>query len=311
MKRSYLVGLFLMISLFAFLMTGCGIWTYIYGDSFHASRSKPRKASSGGKSTLRLKVLTAPLIDMAGLEDNKAEGLGETLETLLKKDGSLLIVPLTGYESPRTSAASSDLGVFVDPALIKEAEEMGMNILITQVLEPLNYTAKKRGIWPFTKLKGFYDVSMVVNAVDIVKGTVVLSLRETEKIKIGPVPEGEEAPPSLNEEILKEVLYDIQKRQSSELLDFLDNYGWRGTISMSEDRIRIKGGEDIGVTTGSIFEVFGKGEPIKNINGKEYYISGTKAGEIRVTDVMEDQSFAVPVGNNVFEDGQIISLKSE
>ena len=311
MKRSYLAGTFIIILLFILCITGCSTLRPLYGDRFHISRSKPRASSHGEKSLLRKKVLIAPVINIAGLKDEKAGQLSETWLNLLKEDNSLLVTQLTGFESPQLVSKSSGLGVFTDPVIIKKAEEMGMNTLVTLILEPLNYTAKKGFIWPFNKVKGEYDVTMVVNAVDITSGTVIYSYKESEKIKIGKVPEGQETPIPLDTGALDNVLYELQKRQSSALLDVLAGQLWTGKILHDEGKIRINGGKDIGITAGSVFEVFNKGEGIESLTGASYYIDGPKTGEIKVTEVTADHSFAVPTEEKIFEDGLIIALKSE
>jgi len=263
----------------------------------------------GGKPALKKRALISPVINRAGINDGKAARLTEAWINLFKEDNSLSIIPLTVSESSILDITPSDPEVIINPALIKKTEEMGINTLITCTLDSLNYTAKKRGIWPFRKLKGEYDVSMVLNAVDIIKGTIILSLKETVKIKIGQVPEGQETPPVIDDKILDDTLIGMQNILSSELLDILRGQEWRGKVIRDGEKIKINGGADIGITQGSVFEVFGKGEAIKSVNGKNYFIAGPKAGEIRVTDVMKDSSIAIPLEGKSFEDGQIIMFK--
>jgi hypothetical protein len=299
MERSYFAKLAIAALVFIFLSTtGCS-----------TLKSISPGMSSGDKSALKKKVLVAPVINMAGLTDQKAAQLTEMWLDLLKKDDSLSVTLLTGFKS--SQVASSERGVVTDPELIRKAGEMGMNILVTHILEPLNYTAKKRGIWPFRKLKGEYEVAMLVNSVDIINGTLIVSSRDTDAIKMGPVPEGQKTPPSWGEEALDKVLKDLQESQASTLLDTLANQEWMGKITLDGVKIRITGGSDIGITKGSIFEVFGRGEPVTSITGKEFYVLGMKVGEISVTDVFEDHSFAAPLENKVFENGQIITLKAK
>jgi len=310
MKRPYLAYLFLIMLILILCAPGCGTLKSVYGDRFHIARSKPGKTSRNEKSVLRKKVLVAPLVNMAGLKDEKAVSLTEAFAQLLKKDNALLITILTGFESAQSTAESAEMGVVADQALIKKAGEKGMNILVTSVLEPLSYTANKGIIWPFNKFKGEYDVSIVVAAVEVTSGTLIFSYRESEKIEMGEVPEKDKTPVPLAEETLNEVLHDLQQRQSSALLEVLEDQAWSGKITKDGEKIRISGGKDIGITAGNLFDVFGKTEPVKSIGGREYYIEGPKTGEIKVTDVMDDYSLAVPLGEGI-EDGQIITLKSE
>jgi hypothetical protein len=309
MRKTFLAGLFMTILIFTLFSAGCSILRPIYGDTFHISRSKPGKITHSEASILKKKVIIAPLINMAGLKDEKAAMLTEAFSKLLKEDNTLLVTTLKGFESGR-SADSIEKGITIDPALIKKAAEMGMNILVTAALEPLHYTAEKGIIWPFNKFKGEYDVSMLVNALDVTTDTVIYSFRVSEKIKMGEVPEKDKTPVPLAEETLNSVLAELQRRQSSELLEVLSNRAWRGVIARDGEKIRISGGRDIGINVGNIFDVFGKTEALKSAASEEYYVEGPKAGEIRVTEVLEDHSFAVPLGEDI-KDGQIIALESK
>ncbi len=71
----------------------------------------------------------------------------------------------------------------------------------------------------------------------------------------------------------------------------------------------INGGKDIGVTEGSIFEVFDKGEPIQSINGKDYFYLGMKVAEVRAEEVMQKYTLAAPLNNERLIDGQLVRLK--
>jgi hypothetical protein len=301
MERSFFAKLAIAVLIFTSLyMTGCATLKSISPGGF-----------SGNKSGLKKKVLVAPVINMAGINDQKAAQLTETLLNLLKKDDSLSVTLITELKNSQSAVTSSERGVITDPELIRKADDMGMNILITHVLEPLNYTAKKRGIWPFRKLTGEYEVAMLVNAVDIINGTLIVSSRDIDTIKMGPVPEGQKTPPLWGEEAMNEVLNDLLKSQGSTLLDALSLQEWKEKITLDGGKIKINGGADIGITKGCVFEVFGRGEPVKSVTGKEFYAQGMKIGEISATDVFEDHSFAVPLGDKVFENGQTIALKAK
>jgi hypothetical protein len=152
---------------------------------------------------------------------------------------------------------------------------------------------------------------MLVNAVDIVNGTLIVSSRETDTIDIGPVPEGEKTPPAWSEEAMNKILDDVQETQASTLQKALAKQEWKEKIILDGGKIKINGGADIGITKGSVFEVFGRGVPVKSVTGKEYYVQGMKAGEITVTDVSGDYSFAAPLDNKIFESGQTITLKTK
>jgi hypothetical protein len=83
-----------------------------------------------------------------------------------------------------------------------------------------------------------------------------------------------------------------------------------GRLSITEDgTIRIHGGRGLGVFKGTVFEVFAQGEPIRLSNNREQITFGPTMGEIKIVEVMQDYSIAVPISGGSFQDGQIIRIK--
>jgi hypothetical protein len=311
MKRSYITGVLLAMLLISLCGTGCTTIKYFVGDGFHESRTTPKRMSSDDRSRPRKKVLIAPLINIAGFKDERVKQLTDSWVDLLKKDGTLSVTSLTAFESPQSAITSTSLGIITDPALLKKAEEMGMDVLVTLTLVSLDYTAEKGVIWPFNKLKGEYEVSIVVNAIDVISGEVVFSLKNSDVIEMGEMPKGLENAPLPDEGLLNKTLYGLQSGQSETLLDFLSGMEWFGKIALEGAKIRINGGNDIGIEAGNVFEVLVKGSPVRSATGRDYYLETQKAGEISVTEVSADHAYAVPLDNKTFEDGQLIRLKRE
>ena len=115
----------------------------------------------------------------------------------------------------------------------------------------------------------------------------------------------------MDENILDEEFTPILEDHVSTILEVLNNRTWTGRIIATDNNtIRINGGEDIGITKDHVFEVFGKGESIRSVSGKDYYFRGPKVGEIKPHNVMEDYSTAIPLTGEQFQIGQLIRLKN-
>ena len=188
-----------------------------------------------------------------------------------------------------------------------------MNVLVTGALNPFETKSKKSGIWPFRKMRREIEVSVVVNAVDITNGTLLLTNLESRKVKM-PEPEDvfEEASWTgrVDDETLDKLLPRFVRDQASAIIEELKYQPWTGRLISTDGKtIIMNAGSDLGVTEGSIFEVFSKGEPIRSVTGRPLFLLGSKLGEIKVEKVMEPYSSAVPLTDEQFSAGQLIRLK--
>lgn len=282
----------------------------IQGIGCGTAKSLYRKGSTG-RGELKKRVLVMPLLDQAGVGEEKAAQITATLVENLKKDAHLLVHKDTNSSPSSQSVRSSELGVVIDPALRKSADQMGINVLIVSVLNPIATNITRAGIWPFRKTVQDYETSMLVNAVDLIDGTLFLSHLETRKIRISTEDsEWEQGKTKIDEDQLEKELYEIVKDQASAIEKELREQPWRGKIISADGQaIGISAGKDIGLTNRSVFEVFGKGEPIRSLSDELFYPLGPKVGEIETVKVMDSQATAVPLAGGPFEAGQVISLK--
>ena len=301
MKRIILTALTsAMVLWFLILGVGCGTTKSVY------------KKVTFKDTELKKRVLVLPLLDQAGVGEAKAEELTAKLVELLKEGEHLLVYKGTGPTPSRQRFRSPKFAVVIDPALIEKADQMGMNVLVAGVLNPQEMTARKWGIWPITGVKREVEVSLLLNAYDIIDGTLFITHLETRKIKVSTDnPEWEEkGKPKIDESEMEEELSDILEDQASTIRDELEEQPWRGKImSVNGETIMINAGKDIGLSNGSMFQVFSKGERIRSLDGKHFYLLGSKVGEIKTVNVMDAQASAAPVNGGPFRPGQIIAIK--
>ena len=247
----------------------------------------------------------------------KTEEIKAKLVDLLNEDGHLLLYETSEPLPSTVKIRSPKFGIVIDPDLAKRAEEMGMNALITVVISPFEVHSKKTGIWPFRGTKHLFDVSMVVNALDITNGTLFLTNLESRKVKSQEHEEvddflviEEEGEAEIDEEALNKAFTKILEAQASAIIDALKDQPWSGRIlSADGNTIIISAGKDVGLTAESVFEVFGRGDSIRTASGRSLYLLGPKLGEIKTVKVMESHSSAVPLSGEQFRPGHVIKLK--
>ncbi|MBW1799349.1 MAG: hypothetical protein JRJ85_01335 [Deltaproteobacteria bacterium] len=259
---------------------------------------------------MKKKVLILRLLDQAGLESGKAEGLREDFIRQLKTDDHLLLQKGTDDISSTANPRSPQLGIVIEPDLAKKAEEMGVNILVTMVLHPFEVRLNKLGVWPLIRIKRELEISLVVNALDITNGTLILSNLEKRKTKLPWDLEDEpETGKQIDVKIRNKLLSRILEDQADLLRKQLKGHPWSGRVlSASHEQIIISAGEEIGISAGRMFNVFERGESIRSVNGETFFLLGEKVGEIKAVKIMKRYTAAVPVTGEDFKAGQIIQV---
>lgn len=311
MNKRHITGLFLFIvSLPLVCGTGCGTARSALELSKDAAKEVSEKILPGEKAVLKKKVLISPVMDQAGVEDEKISMLTGMLEDTLAKDHLIIRTLSRGPAPSRAEMRTPQYGVVIDPDLVSKAEEMDMNVLITCILNPFEIETKKSGLWPFHRVKKEIKVSISLQAIDITYGTLFFNRLEIRKFKVDNDESEEEEIRRIDDEKLNKELSSMLDDLSSDLLDSLHTLPWSGHIEhVDEGLLKVDGGSDIGITEGHVFEVYGKREEIQSVSGKSYYFLGPKDGEIRVKEVEEHYSLAVPLDEKQFNEGQIVRIK--
>ena len=295
------------------LISAMAVWFLILGTGCGTTKSVYKKVTFSNDTALKKKVLVLPLLDQAGVGEAKTAQLTDKLVELLKEGESLRVYKGELPAPSRQRMRSLKFAVVIDPALIEKADRMGMNVLVAGVLNPTELTAKKWGWWPVQGIKRRIEVSLLLNAYDIIDGTLFLTHLETRKMKISTDNPGweEGGIPRIDETELEEELSDILEDQASKIRDELEDQPWRGKImSVDGDTMVINAGSDTGVTNGSEFLVYSVGERIRSVSGKYFYLLGPKVGEIKTVDVGDSNASATAVNGGPFKRGQIITIKN-
>lgn len=322
MNRRVLSGWLPMALAVLFLAaTGCGTASNLY-----------RKVTPGGGSDLKKRILVLPIMDQQGLGEETMDEMTSRFAELLERDRNLT-VHLNKEPLPRSiQVRSPKFGIVIDPDLAQKAEELGMNVLVTCVLNRYEIIDHGAGLWPVNKIPVWpfsqknleLEVSMVVNALDITNGTLFLTHLERRRLEI---PEEEvdedalfvrEKEPRTEAELVQAVpgrrvrqaLDKILEEQAEVIAESLEEKLWTGRVlSAAPERIMINAGRDVGLSQGRIFEVYSRGRAIQSSSGRSIYLLGRKAGEIRIVEVQDRYSAAVPVSGDGFLAGQVIREK--
>jgi hypothetical protein len=260
-----------------------------------------------GAPDLKKRVMIAPLVDQAEFGRERTAQIAANFVELLKESPHLLL-----FQDPQgipsgTGSKSPEFGIVIPPELVKRAQDLGMNALIIGVLNPLEATTRKTGIWPFRDISRIIEISMTVNIVDTASGCLYLTELDSEEMDflIDELPGRDEN--EVIDQIIEAKMPRILKRQSAAVIESLVKEPWTGKILAVENgMIKINGGEDVGVRPDQLFTVFARGESITCRAGRSFDILGKKIGKIKTTSIMEKHSLAAPVAEGSFLAGQTI-----
>jgi hypothetical protein len=297
-KKSYFLPT--ICALFSFLLfASCGMRALLTSQQF-TDNDWPRK-----------RVMVMPATDRTGIDFHESRNtIREELTKILQKTGCFNLYS-HNKAKPFQSFTPEES---IDPEILREAKERGMNAIIFETINPIELNPGKSGIWPFRKKAWSCTVSMNIDIVDVNSETMLLSKEIADNITLSSEETTEKTQKGgtaeTKKKALKECLPDILKEAAHSASLSLNQKVWTGRIvSVDTKEIIINAGSDVGLRPGVVLEVFSKGEYITSFNKQTYQLPGPKAGEIKTVSIQQDHSFAEPMKEGNFKPGQIIRVK--
>jgi len=257
------------------------------------------------------RVMVMPATNLSGIDVNESkDDITKKFTNMLRKTAFFHLYPQNKTKKFHSFRPEEP----IDPELLREAKERGMNAIIFETLNPIELNPGKSGIWPFRKKAWSCTVSMNIDIVDVNTGTILLSKEIADNITLSSEESTEETEKGGNTETkkkaLKECLPDILEEAANAASLSLNQQPWTGRIvSIDTKEIIINAGSDVGLRPGVVLEVFRKGEYITSFNKQTYQLLGPKAGEIKIVSLKTRHSLAEPIDGDGFKVGQIVRVK--
>lgn len=300
MKKSLHLMLVLsaLFSVLFLFISGCATISSLM-PSLSSSNEWPRK-----------KVMVISVNNLTNISLDESTDISNNVTRALKNTGFFTIYRQNepkkyNFLNPETK---SNLEFF------KPFSDMGMNVIISTTLHPIEKTNVKSGIWPFRKKSRKFTVIVNIDILDVYRETVLLSKEIIQNITIpfedltggrDNLLDAEDKKPAL-----RKCLPAILKKSVKAICHSLNNTIWEGKItSVDKKTITINAGRGAGLRTGTVLVVFEKGRPITAFKGKVYQLTGKEVGEIKIVQLKQRHSFAKPLTGNDFTAGQIIRVK--
>jgi len=259
---------------------------------------------------LKKRVMVFPLVDQAGLGTQTTARYSRKFYDLLKASPYLLLSEPPDGMFSSLAMESPQFGVITNSSLVDFAQGLGMNDLIIGVLNPVEISIRKTGIWPFDNWRKIYGISIAVNVIDTASKTLLLTHLELEEFPVD-LDEAEELDEkAFIDQVSAESYPEIIEEQAEIVARKLREQPWTGRIlAVENDSIMINAGKEVGLEPGKLFEVFVTGKSIPSGSGRAIFLFGEKIGAIKVNSVMESHSLAEPVSGGPFAPKQFIRYK--
>ena len=171
----------------------------------------------------------------------------------------------------------------------------GVNFFVIGSLTDARFLDEKTGFWLWKKTRYRLRVALRLEIVDSASGTkafdeslweesIVDEMRYEELKEAGDIPLTEIAP----------VTGRLLKEAGLKTCEVLRSQPWQGFVTaVDRNRLTLSAGSGVGLTPGSVLEVFDKGRVVENKDGQRFLSPGEKIGEARVESVAADRAEAV------------------
>jgi hypothetical protein len=271
--------------------SGCGgAAKDVYYVGGETAKSLKRLVTPDAKPVLKKKILITPVINNSGIDNLNIDQIMQDCVSYISEDEYLVVSTLKKYEYQGQAFLNKPYGAILNPAYVKKSGASGINILLACIIQPVEVTNARKGIWPYRKDTHKITLTVSINAVDTVNGTLVVYEDETIDFKYGLINTGESDKWVPDSNILQSKILDSTEKLCSRAIDKLRKIPWQSEPIIEGGNYIIRSGRDIGINENTIFELFKKGEPAKSGVGDQYFLLGEKIGETGIRSVAEDSA---------------------
>ena len=189
------------------------------------------------------------------------------------------------------------LGIIDEPDMVEDACKLGMNYLVTGIMDVMRVERRTNGVWPFRHFDQVFEAVLVINVIDTVTNALVESHMASARfaIPLKKIPTDKER---LFRDVLKNTIPVLIRTQAKLVAKVVKDDPWKGKIVEVENNpgiIKINAGRDVGIKKGMILSVYDWGKRMSSINGHSFYCLGKKLGDIKIISVKKGYSVAVPL----------------
>ncbi len=176
----------------------------------------------------------------------------------------------------------------------KTGRMLGLNAVITGHLGNISGFEREKGIWFFKKNQHYQRVMIYVAMYDIETGAKLLSEAYSKELEISDTEFKALATGTVeNSPVVMEAFTELAESIADNVCEILDDTPWVGFVTQVDDRVvTLSSGADTGLQPGRKLELYSSDKTLSIPNGNQFFLPGTKSGEIEITEVYPDSARA-------------------
>jgi hypothetical protein len=224
---------------------------------------------------------------------------------LLEKPGD------SGYPDALARVPRTRFGYIDNLALAKAGRELSLNAIVTGALITVAPDKRKKGIWWLKNTHYFVQVRIATEVYDTETAAKLLDESFVHEVEVDELDlESIQAGGKMNASIADKAFKAIADEMGEKICDAIVFQPWKGFItSVDDDKIHLNFGGKIGLKIGDLFSVFDSNKMFEGLEGRRFFMPGTKTGEIKITAVHPDTAEAILVLGHDIQSGFCVQPK--
>jgi hypothetical protein len=265
----------------------------------------------GGTLKKKMAFMPSPNNSLFGGHGFQAAAHSQLKETLSRRCDGIHILDSRDVQRALEEIRYGLSGQLDTLALGELGRRLGLGAVLEQTILDIDCISAKRGIWGLRKTRMLAQASFRLRCYDTETTAVLFDETLIGEVELSETAWKEaRAAGTYNQEIAGAILSHMIPKIVSLVCEHLAEEPWKGyMVKDTDERWTLLAGRDVGLTPGDMLEIFGEAKPIRGYGAKVYLVPGPRIGEIRVSDVQENWSEAVPLSGGNLEKNHCVKSK--
>ena len=261
----------------------------ILSIAFFLSLIFSHPASADENSNIRLGVIRF-LSRAEGVTDKQAEAIGDIFARILANSKALTIVERDRLDEIANEHQLLKEGRFEDDAVIEVGKLMSCQYMLLGAVTNLERKTRETDLWLVSEKKQEVFVTLDIRVVDVTTSKIILSFSESGSASQKGSGFNFYGVQTNDNNFTGIEIPAIVEAVSRAGFKIRETYGneYAQVIDVSSKEITINAGEDWGITSGALFEIYSEGQEVINLDGTSRGKKRNPLALVKVTSVQKD-----------------------
>ncbi|MBR1486811.1 MAG: hypothetical protein IJ597_06110 [Synergistaceae bacterium] len=234
-----------------------------------------------------------------GVTEKQAEAIGDIFARILANSKALTIVERDRLDEIANEHQLLKEGRFEDDAVIEVGKLMSCQYMLLGAVTNLERKTRETDLWLVSEKKQNVSVTLDIRVVDVTTSKIILSFSESGSASQKGSGFNFYGVQTNDQNFTGIEIPAIVEAVSRACFKIRETYGneYAHVIDVSSKEITIDAGEDWGITSGALFEIYSDGKEVINLDGVSMGKKRTPLALVKITRVQRDFSVAEVIKN--------------